>query len=134
MVAFAVQWTFWPSLAITLAMLAVGRPVLSLFGHEYAIGYELLFILSTGMMARASVGPAERLLNMLGAERACAVVYAVAFAATLVFCLVLVPRYGLVGAAAGAALGMFVEAGLLAWAVKARLGLRAFIWPRLLGR
>lgn len=134
MLAFAVKWTFWPSLAITLAMLAIGRPVLSLFGKDFAVGYELLFILSLGMMARASVGPAERLLNMLGAERACAAVYVGAFAANLAFCLVLVPRYGLVGAAIGSALGMVVEAGLLMWAVRTRLGLTAFIWPRLLGR
>lgn len=134
MVAFAVKWTFWPSLAITLVMLAVGRPVLSLFGKDFAVGYELLFILSLGMMARASVGPAERLLTMLGAETACAAVYVGAFAANLAFCLVLVPRFGLVGAATGSALGMVVEAGLLMWAVKARLGLRAFVWPRLVGR
>ncbi|MBP0576070.1 polysaccharide biosynthesis C-terminal domain-containing protein, partial [Mycobacterium tuberculosis] len=73
--------------------------------------------------ARASVGPAERVLNMLGHETTCALVYAGAFAASFVFCLVLVPPFGLYGAATGAALGMFVEAGLLAWAVKARLGL-----------
>lgn len=134
MVAFAVKWTFWPSLAITLAMLAAGRPILALFGKDFSVGYELLFILSFGMLARASVGPAERMLNMLGESRACAAVYVGAFAANLMFCLVLVPRYGLVGAAIGVTLGMFVEAGLLAWAVRRRLGLAAFIVPGLLPR
>jgi O-antigen/teichoic acid export membrane protein len=134
MIGFAVKWTFWPSLAITIAMLLFGRLVLSLFGPDFAVGYQLLFILSLGMMARASVGPAERLLNMLGQEKACAAVYVGAFAANLVFCLVLVPRYGLVGAATGVTLGMFVEAALLAWAVKARLGLNAFVAARLMRR
>lgn len=134
MIGFAVKWTFWPSLAITIAMLLFGRLVLSLFGPDFAVGYQLLFILSLGMMARASVGPAERLLNMLGQEKACAAVYVGAFAANLVFCLVLVPRYGLVGAATGVTLGMLVEAALLAWAVKARLGLNAFVAARLMRR
>jgi O-antigen/teichoic acid export membrane protein len=127
MVGFAVKWTFWPSLAITLAMLAVGKPVLSLFGKDFTVGYQLLFILSAGMMARASVGPAERILNMLGEERACALVYVGAFVATLTFCLVLVPLYGLYGAAVGSSLGMFVEAASLWWAVRRRLGLNAFV-------
>ena len=39
-------------------------------------GYYLMFILAVGLLARASVGPAERLLNMLGERRSCALVYA----------------------------------------------------------
>ena len=35
-----------------------------------------MLILAVGLMARASLGPVERLLNMLGEQRACAPVYA----------------------------------------------------------
>ena len=38
-----------------------------------------MFILAIGLLARATVGPVERLLNMLGEQRACALVYAGAF-------------------------------------------------------
>ena len=53
------------------------------------------------MLARAAVGPAERLLNMLGERKHCAVVYAIAFAINLVLCVILIPRIGIEGAGAG---------------------------------
>ena len=58
-----------------------------------------MFILAIGMLARAAVGPAERLLNMLGERKQCAAVYAVAFAINLVLCVILIPRIGIEGAA-----------------------------------
>jgi O-antigen/teichoic acid export membrane protein len=36
--AGTVRWIFWPSLAATLVILALGRPVLMLFGPEFAAG------------------------------------------------------------------------------------------------
>jgi O-antigen/teichoic acid export membrane protein len=71
---------------------------------------------------------------MLGHEKTCAVVYVGAFLANLLFCLALVPRFGLFGAAIGASLGMFVEAAALAFAAWHRLGLRLFVWPGAFGR
>jgi O-antigen/teichoic acid export membrane protein len=79
-VANCVRWTFWPSVAATAAILAMGRPILWLFGSEFVDGYSLLFILCLGLLARAAVGPIERLLNMLGEQKTCALVYAGAFA------------------------------------------------------
>ena len=82
--ADSIRWTFWPSLAATALILAVGRPFLWLFGPGFVDGYPLMFILAIGMLARAAVGPVERLLNMLGEQRACALVYAAAFAVNIV--------------------------------------------------
>ena len=64
-------------------------------------------------MARASVGPVERLLNMLGEQRACAAVYATAFALNLALCIVLIPRIGVEGAAISTATALIVESILL---------------------
>ena len=58
-----------------------------------------MLILVAGLMARAAVGPVERLLNMLGEQRVCAAVYATAFVLNLVLCVVLIPRIGVDGAA-----------------------------------
>src|SRR6185437_2646007 len=73
-----VRWTFWPSVATCIAILAFGRPLLSLFGAGFEAEYGVMFILAIGMLSRAAVGPAERLLNMLGERRQCALVYATA--------------------------------------------------------
>ena len=73
----SIKWTFWPSLAATVVILALGKPFLWLFGPQFVDGYFLMFILAIGPLARATVGPVERLLNMVGEQRACALVYAV---------------------------------------------------------
>jgi len=126
-VASAVRWTFWPSLALMIVLLALGRPLLSLFGRDFASAYPLMFLLAIGLMARASVGPSERLLSMLGEQRACAFAYAGAFAFNLVACLLLIPEFGAAGAAIATSLALIIESALLFAIVKRRLGVHTFI-------
>jgi hypothetical protein len=75
----SVKWTFWPSLAGTIVLLVLGKFLLSLFGEGFDSGYGLLFVLAAGLLARAGVGPVERLLNMVGEQKSCAMIYALAF-------------------------------------------------------
>ena len=126
----AVRWTFWPSLALGTAMLALGKPILSLFGPGFTEGYPLMFVLAIGLMARASVGPAERLLSMQDQQIASAAIYACAFATNLALCLLLIPHFGLVGAAASTASAIVVESTLLFVVTKRRLGLHIFVFGR----
>jgi O-antigen/teichoic acid export membrane protein len=126
----AVRWTFWPSLIITACFLLAGKPLLNLFGAGFDHGYPWMFVLAIGLVARASVGPAERLLNMVGEQRVCAGIYATAFAVNLVLCLVLIPRIGPMGAAIAITGAMVAEAGLLFLAAKRRLGIHVFVWRR----
>ncbi len=128
--ANAIQWTFWPSLLGTLVLLTIGKPVLLLFGEGFEQGYPLMFVLAVGLLARASVGPVERLLNMVGEQRICAVVYAVAFTFNLVLCLFLVKRFGSLGAAIATASALVLESILLFVVTKRRLGLHVFVWRR----
>jgi len=125
-----IRWTFWPSLALAIGLLIVGEPLLSLFGQGFSEGYPLIFVLVIGLLARASVGPSERLLNMVGQQRACAMIYACAFATNLALCLVLIPRLGLIGAAASTATAVVVESTLLFVVTKRRLGLHIFVFGR----
>ena len=126
--AEAIRWTFWPSLAATVLILAVGKPFLWLFGSQFVGGYHLMFILAIGPLARATVGPVERLLNMVGEQRACMVVYAAAFAANVALCVVLIPMFGVAGAAMAVSGAMILESVLLFVVTKERLGLHVFIW------
>jgi O-antigen/teichoic acid export membrane protein len=126
--AKVIRFTFWPSLAVTLLLLAIGRPLLSLFGPGFGDGHHLMFILAVGLVARAAIGPMERFLNMLGQQRACALVYASAFGINVVLCLLLIPRLGATGAALAIASALIVETLTLAWVAKRRLGFNVFIW------
>lgn len=129
--AGTVRWIFWPSLAATLVMLVLGRPVLMLFGTDFADAYPVMAILAIGQLARATIGPAERLLNMLNQQRICALAYAAAFTVNIVGCFVLAPRYGGTGAASATAAAFLVETALLFLIARYRLGLHMFIWqPR----
>ena len=124
------RWTFWPSLAVCALILAGGLPLLSLFGAGYTAGYGVMFILAIGMLSRAAVGPAERLLNMLGERRQCAIIYATAFAANLALCWLLIPRAGIEGAAIATASALVVESAMLYVAAKRRLGHHLFLMGR----
>ena len=125
--AETVKWTFWPSLAACVLILAFGKPLLELFGAGFATGYDVMFILAVGMLARAAVGPAERLLNMLGERKQCAAIYAGAFAINLALCVVFIPRIGIEGAAAATSAAIVAESIALYVVAKRRLGFHVFI-------
>jgi O-antigen/teichoic acid export membrane protein len=126
----SIRWTFWASLAASVVVLAMGPMLLWLFGPKFVDGYRLMLILTVGLMARASLGPVERLLNMLGEQRACAAVYATAFALNLMIGLVLIPRIGIDGAAIATSTALIAESVMLFFVTKRRLGLHVFIWGR----
>jgi O-antigen/teichoic acid export membrane protein len=87
-----------------------------------------MFILAVGLLARASIGPVERLLNMLGQQRICALVYASAFAVNIGLCFILIPHLGMAGAGAATATALVFESILLFTVTKRRLGFHVFIW------
>src|SRR5207342_3153540 len=49
-VAHSIQWTFWPSLAATIVLLALGKPLLWLFGPHFVVGYDIMFIAAVGLV------------------------------------------------------------------------------------
>jgi O-antigen/teichoic acid export membrane protein len=129
----AIKLTFWPSLIATIAVLIAGMPLLWLFGPDFVAGYPLMFIFATGMLARAAVGPLAALLNMVGQQRACAAVFAGAFAINVVLGLILIPWLGTAGAAISISTALGCESAALFIITKRRLGFHGFIWsPRAL--
>jgi O-antigen/teichoic acid export membrane protein len=129
-VAHAIKWTFWPSLAATVLLLALGKPLLWLFGSQFVSGYDIMFIAAIGLVVRSAIGPVERLLNMLGHQHICALAYALAFVMNLGLCVVLVPRFGGHGAAAATSISLVFETVLLFWIVRQRLGLHVLAFGK----
>lgn len=127
-VAHAIKWTFWPSLAATLALLAFGEPLLWLFGPQFTAGYGIMFVAAIGLIARAAIGPVERLLNMSGNQNTCALAYASAFVVNIALCVMLVPRYGGYGAAAATSAALVFESIVLFVLTKRRLGLHVLVF------
>ena len=129
-VAHAIKWTFWPSLAATILLLAMGKPLLWLFGPHFVAGYDIMFIAAIGLVVRSAIGPVERLLNMLGQQYICALAYALAFVMNLVLCIALVPRFGGHGAAAATSIALVFETALLFWIARRRLGLHVLAFGK----
>ena len=111
------------TVAMALLVLALGQPMLVLFGPEFTAGYPLLFLLVLGVVARAAVGPCESLLTMSGNQNICAFVYALTLALNVALSMLLIPSLGLWGAATATALSMIFEAGALSFTVWRKLGI-----------
>src|ERR1700753_1939949 len=129
-VMHAIKWTFWPWLTATALLLALGKPLLWLFGSKFVGGYDIMFIAAIGLVVRSAIGPVERLLNMLGHQQICALAYALAFVMNVVLCVALVPRFGGHGAAAATSISLTFETVLLFWIVRRRLGLHVLAFGK----
>jgi O-antigen/teichoic acid export membrane protein len=126
----AMALTFWPSLAATIVLLVLGKPILSLFGPQFTEGYHLMFILAIGLLARAAIGPMERFLNVIGKQGINALIYGGAFAVNIVLCLVLIPPFGAAGAAIAISTALVVETIALVVLLKKQMGINIFAWGR----
>ncbi len=122
-VTHSIKVMFWPSLAVTVLLLIVGKPMLWLFGPQFVDGYGMMFVLAIGLVVRAAVGPVERLLNMLGKQNVCAAAYGMAFLVNFTAGLLLIPPYGGYGAAAALSIALIFLTAILFYVAKTRLGI-----------
>ena len=129
-VAHSIKLMFWPSLAVTILLLIVGKPMLWLFGPQFVDGYGMMFVLAIGLVVRSAVGPVERLLNMLGKQNVCAVAYGMAFLVNFTAGLLLIPAYGGYGAAAALSIALIFLTAMLFYVAKTRVGLHVLPFGR----
>jgi O-antigen/teichoic acid export membrane protein len=130
----AAHWTFWPSLAAAIGILALGYPLLWLFGPQFVQGYPVMLILVVGFLFRSSMGPAEFLLNMLGRQSLCAAVLVSTALVAVALNFLLVPHYGLVGAATATSVSLMAAALMNNLAVSRSLGIEVAVWRNLFKR
>lgn len=124
----AVNWTFWPSLLCALIILALGWPLLWLFGPQFTAGYPVMFVLVVGFLFRSAMGPSEFLLNMLGEQVLCATVLGSSALLNIALNFALVPHFGMIGAASATAASL-VTASLMNYVVvRRRLDIEIGIW------
>lgn len=124
----AVIWTFWPSVGAGALILAAGWPLLWLFGEEFTAAYPVMFVLVIGLLARAAVGPVDFMLSMLGQQNACAGVLGFTVAVNVALNFLLIPTYGLMGAATATTISTIMATILLFGLVKRRLGFTPVFW------
>ena len=115
------------ALITALVMIVFGHPLLHLFGEGFETAYIPLLILLFGEMAAAAAGPVGLFLTMTGRQRTASWIEAVTSTSAVGLALILVPRYGIGGAAVGVATGSFLRNAAMLVAVRKQLGLRSAI-------
>jgi O-antigen/teichoic acid export membrane protein len=114
--------------AFAVVFWVLGEWGLSLFGEEFKAGYTALLILIAGQVFNGLCGPVGFLATMTGHERWAAANQFVAAALNVLLNSLLIPRYGMVGAALATATSMAVwNLSLLAF-VRVRLRLNPTIF------
>jgi O-antigen/teichoic acid export membrane protein len=103
------KWMFGLSLLGAIGLLGLGRWLLWLFGEEFVAGYPVMFALAVGLLIRAIAGPLQGLLVVTGGQNKAAVALAITVLINIVLNIILIPRYGLVGAGVATAAAFAVE-------------------------
>jgi O-antigen/teichoic acid export membrane protein len=114
--------TFLLSLPIGVGMIVFGYWYLLLFGQQFTEGATALAILAVGQLVNVACGPVGVVMTMTGQERIAARVIGVAAIANLVAGALLIPVWGVQGAAIGAVISMIVWNVLLVFEARRRLG------------
>lgn len=113
-----------------VGVLAVfGRWGLSLMGGEFQAAYGVLMVLCLGQMVLVLSSPSLHVLNMRGHQNASALILGLAAAINLAATAILVPRFGVEGAAWAVVVSNFwisVATARMTWR---RTGVVAFLYP-----
>jgi O-antigen/teichoic acid export membrane protein len=108
------RWTFWPSLAVALILVAFGPTILRLFGPGFEQGYTVLVILTLGQLVNAFAGPVAILLNMTGHQNVTARVLGINAILGVALGLALTRIWGIIGTALAFSAAMALWNALLA--------------------
>lgn len=117
--------TFYPSALMILVILFFRNEILSLFGAGFESAEMVIFPLALGLLCRAFVGPGERVLMMTGHQHICAKIYLSTVIIDIILNLILIPPFGIIGAAIATATAFAVMAVLLHFAVRKHLSINA---------
>jgi O-antigen/teichoic acid export membrane protein len=96
------KWTFSLNLPLFIVIVLFPGALLSVFGSDFVTGAPALVILGLEALTNSATGTSGSLLDMTGHTRVKLVNSTVAVAASLVLNLLLIPQYGLMGAAIAA--------------------------------
>lgn len=96
------KWAFYLSLPPFLVMCFAPRDAVSvIFGKPYALGGMLLPVLGIGQLINSGTGPVGALLVMTGHQNELSILSGIVFLTNIGFAVLLVPRFGIFGAALG---------------------------------
>jgi O-antigen/teichoic acid export membrane protein len=97
------KWAFSLTLPASLLLILLAKPILGLFGGRFVQGAGALAVLAGGWLFHSALGNAGAVLTMSGRSRWHLVNFSLLLVLQVSFNFVLIPRYGILGAAVGTA-------------------------------
>jgi O-antigen/teichoic acid export membrane protein len=98
------KWAIGLTLPLATVVIVFSRPLMRIFGHDFEAGWPILIIGTVGQLVNCGVGSVGYILLMSGHERRLIRVQMAMAVLMIVSSAVLVPIFGVVGAATAAAL------------------------------
>ncbi len=93
------RWLVWATAGVTIFLLLGGYYLLTFFGNNFTQAYPALVILTLAYAATVILGPVTVLLNVTGNQKVTAKVLTTAVVIGIALNSILIPVYGMVGAA-----------------------------------
>ena len=116
------------ALPIIILTLTYPQMIMAIFGPEFKDGKHLLQILVFGQAVNVLTGSVGYLLSMSGNERDLRNSFIISAPLTMFLCIILIPVYGPVGAAAATAIGFSIQSLIPAYWVYKRLGINIMMF------
>jgi O-antigen/teichoic acid export membrane protein len=111
------------SLAVFAGFLLFGDVILGLFGEGQEQGKTILILLSVGLLFDAATGPSRIVLMMTGHERQYVRIFGSIVVAGMLAQLIVIPIYGLLGAAIMNMISRIAAQLAIAWFANRKIGL-----------
>ncbi len=105
---FATKIIFWCSAPILAGVILLAPFIMGIFGKEFLAGTEALIILSIGQFINAATGPVSNILMMTGRQKLNRNLMVATTVLAIVLDLLIIPRYGIIGAACVNTLGIII--------------------------
>jgi O-antigen/teichoic acid export membrane protein len=105
------KWIFGLTLPLAAVMMMFAPALMRIFGHDFEAGWPILVIGTLGQLVNCAVGSVGFLLLMSGHQKRLIRIQAVMAVAMIVLNVLLIPQWGIVGAALAAAITNAVANG-----------------------
>ncbi len=117
------KWILGFTVPLAAVMAIFSRPLMSIFGNDFAVGWAILMIGALGQLVNCGTGSVGFLLLMSGNQRRLIQIQAVMALVMVGMNLALIPHWGITGAAVAAAATNVLSNIWYLWAVHDTLGL-----------
>jgi O-antigen/teichoic acid export membrane protein len=121
--------TFWLTIPSVVLTLIAGYPLLHLFGPAFVSAYPCLALLGLAYVIRAATGQAAELLVVQGRYRLSLAIVSIAVTACILLMLLLVPLWGITGAAIAMVLVQLLRLVAVTWLVHRQTGYWVLVRP-----